>query len=315
VTAAPAGAATLPAFVHEVLPYRGDAEFLERVTAYVREGLARGEVVVVIEPAPRLAQLREALAGDAAAVEFLDMDDVGANPGRIIAAWTGALERATSAGRTLRGVGEPAHPARSAPELVECEVHEQLLDVAFAGGPSFRLLCPYDVHGLPPAVTARAQAGHPFLAGPEGAVPNADHTPRSAADLLGGALPPPAAGGVLRGEFGPRDLPAVRRTVVSWARSCGLAGERVTALELAAAELATNSVRHGGGRGTLAMWTEPGTAVVEVSDAGHLTDPLVCRRRPTAGAGGGLYLVHQLCDLVQVRATPRGTTVRLTSWR
>ena len=30
--------------------------------------------------------------------------------------------------------------------------------------------------------------------------------------------------------------------------------------------------------------------------------------------GRGLFLVHQLCDLVQLRSSPSGTTVRLFTW-
>ena len=78
-------------------------------------------------------------------------------------------------------------------------------------------------------------------------------------------------------------------------------------LELAASELATNSVRHGGGTGTVAMWLEPGAVVVEFSDAGHLADPLTGRLTPPLDSEGGrgLYLVNQLCDLVQVRSSDR----------
>ncbi|MGK5173812.1 anti-sigma factor RsbA family regulatory protein [Geodermatophilus sp. CPCC 205761] len=317
MTAAPSGAATQPAFVHETLPYRGDEEFLAGVVGFVRDGLARDETVVIVEPTPRLAQLREALRGDAGDLQFLDMTDVGANPGRIIAAWSAALDRTTRAGRVLRGVGEPAHPARSATELVECELHEHLLNTAFDGGPAWRLLCPYDVEGLAPSVTARALTTHPFRAGPDGRpLPTGKHTARTPAELLCEALPPPSAEGVLRGEFGAGDVPAVRRTVAQYARSCGLSDDRAAGLELAASELATNSVRHGGGAGTLAMWTEPGAAVVEFSDAGRLIDPLVGRRPPATEeyGGRGVYLVHQLCDLVQVRCTTQGTTVRISTW-
>jgi anti-sigma regulatory factor (Ser/Thr protein kinase) len=90
----------------------------------------------------------------------------------------------------------------------------------------------------------------------------------------------------------------------------------VDALAVAVTELATNSVRHGGGTGTLAMWSEPGAAIVEVSDSGHLADPLTGRRRPVLSqeGGRGIYLVNQLCDLVQLRSSPRGTAVRITAW-
>ena len=49
---------------------------------------------------------------------------------------------------------------------------------------------------------------------------------------------------------------------------------------------------------------------------GHLADPLTGRLTPPLDAPGGrgLYLVNQLCDLVQVRSSPQGTTVRVLTW-
>jgi anti-sigma regulatory factor (Ser/Thr protein kinase) len=35
---------------------------------------------------------------------------------------------------------------------------------------------------------------------------------------------------------------------------------------------------------------------------------------PDREGGRGLYLVNQLCDLVQVRSSDQGTTVRVTTW-
>jgi anti-sigma regulatory factor (Ser/Thr protein kinase) len=127
----------------------------------------------------------------------------------------------------------------------------------------------------------------------------------------------PAPGdAVLRGGYGPGDVAATRRTVAQWARSCGLPEDRVEALELAASELASNSIRHGGGAGTVAMWLEDSAAVLEFSDAGTLTDPLTGRRPPALDqqSGRGLYLVNQLCDLVQLRSSDSGTTVRVITW-
>ena len=88
-------------------------------------------------------------------------------------------------------------------------------------------------------------------------------------------------------------------------------------LELAASELATNSVRHGGGRGSVALWEDAGAAVVEFTDAGRFADPLAGRLPPRPDQEGcsGLYLLQQLCDLVQVRSTDAGTTVRVSTWR
>ena len=61
------------------------------------------------------------------------------------------------------------------------------------------------------------------------------------------------------------------------------------------------------------MWLDGNAAVVEFSDAGVLTDPMSGRRTPTLEqeGGRGLYLVNQLCDLVQLRTLPAGAVVRL----
>ena len=271
--------------------------------------------MVIAEPRPRLDMLRDALGTDAAAVELLDMAEIGANPARIIAVWAAVLEKHTGAGRRLRGIGEPAFPGRRTAELVECRLHELLLNAAFDDGPGWRLLCPYDQEHLPRAVTQAALHTHPVRSTsstrlPSDAYRRGTHVAAFAEDL-------PAPGdAVLRGVYGPRDIPATRRTVGQWARSCGLTGERVEALELAASELATNSVRHGGGTGTVAMWLDGTAAIVQFTDSGTITDPLTGRFSPSLEqeGGRGVYLVNQLCDLVQIRSSDRGTTVRVTTW-
>ena len=303
-------------FDHEALFYRGEAEFLGGVLPFVRGGLEREEAVVVAEPGPRLALLRDALGHDAEAVEFLDMAEVGLNPARIIGVWSAVVDRHVSAGRGLRGVGEPAWHGRRPVELVEWQLHELLLNHAFGSGPAWRLMCPYDEKHLPRSVCHGALRAHPVRSRSTQRAASEDYVSDGHAAAFAAALPPPTDA-VLRGIYGPGDVPATRRTVAQYARSCGLAADRVDALELAASEVATNSIRHGGGNGTLAMWLEPGGVIIEFSDAGELLDPLVGRRmpRPDQEGGRGLYLVNQLCDLVQLRSSPTGTTVRITTWR
>jgi anti-sigma regulatory factor (Ser/Thr protein kinase) len=306
-------------FVHEAVFYRDDAEFVALVGGYLREGLERNEALVVVEPRPHLDLLRDDLGNDAAAVHWLDMADVGANPGRIIPLWADIVTGHGSTGRPVRGVGEPAFTARRPAELVEAEVHEALIDSAFSPGAPWRLLCPYD-RRLPAAVLAGALRTHATWWDAHGSRVSLDYLPPcdgvDLATLPACAPLPPPSDVVLRGEFALRDVPAVRRTVRAYARSCGLDTEQVETLELAASELASNCIRHGGGTGSVAMWREPDAVAVEFSCPGRLTDPMAGRRRPDPlGNGGmGLYLVHQLCDLVQTRTGPAGTTVRVLTW-
>jgi anti-sigma regulatory factor (Ser/Thr protein kinase) len=302
-------------FEHEVLFYRDDEGFLAGLVPYIRAGLERDEAVIVAEPRSRIALLRDELGEDADAVSFLDMAEIGGNPARIIGVWADALQERSDAGQRLRGIGEPAFPGRRELEFVECQLHEQLLNHAFDGGPAWRLLCPYDEVRLPRAVARAALHTHPIRTTVADRLPSDAYAHDGHLDAFAAPLPKPTDA-VLRGDFGPDDVPATRRTVAQYVRRVGLPEEQVEILELAASELATNSIRHGGGAGTLAMWLEPGAVVIEFSDSGHLAEPLTGRLTPPLDSPGGrgLYLVHQLCDLVQIRSSPRGTTVRVLTW-
>ncbi|SFF74238.1 sensor histidine kinase [Blastococcus tunisiensis] len=304
-----------PGFGHEALFYRGDDDLLAGLLPYVREGMGLGESVVVALPRPGLDLLRTALGDDAATVEFLDMAEIGGNPAQIIAVWDRAVREHAAAGRGLRGIGEPAYPGRRTAELTECRLHELLLNRAFDDGPSWRLLCPYDEAHLPRSVTRGALHTHPLRSTAAGPRRSREYAPGEADAMFRTVLPRPTDA-VLRGIYGPADLPATRRTVAQFARTVGLPEEKVEALQLAASELATNSVRHGGGSGTVAMWVTQDAAVVEFVDPGQVTDPLTGRLVPSLEqeCGRGVFLVNQLCDLVQLRSSEEGTTIRVTTW-
>ena len=96
-------------------------------------------------------------------VTFADMAEVGVNPARIIPAWREFVDAHAGRGRRLRGIGEPIWAQRSPDELVECQRHEALLNLAFAGAEDFWLLCPYDVEALDPDVIAKAHHSHPAV--------------------------------------------------------------------------------------------------------------------------------------------------------
>jgi anti-sigma regulatory factor (Ser/Thr protein kinase) len=86
---------------------------------------------------------------------------------------------------------------------------------------------------------------------------------------------------------------------------------------MATNEIASNSVRHGGGGGILRIWKDDGSVICEVGDRGRITSPLVGRKRPDLAqeSGYGIWLANQLCDLVQVRCFDKGSAVRLHKHR
>jgi anti-sigma regulatory factor (Ser/Thr protein kinase) len=299
----------MAALAHEALMYEGLEQFLEGTSAFVREGLDGGESVVVAVPEPRLTALRETLGGPAEQLAFVDMEDIGRNPARIIPALQHALD--ANLGRRLRWVGEPIWPGRTPCENVEGERHEALLNLAFDDAP-VSILCPYDIGGLEPAVLVGAQRTHPVLHasgrrwdsvlyGDPGAVAQAGAHP----------LDPVPADAVQRDID--HDLFGLRRFVRKWGTEAGLEDERLDGLQLAVNEAAANTLLHGGGRGTLRMWHDADDLVCEVADEGHLEDPLAGRRAPAPAqlGGRGLWMMNQLCDLVELRTGTSGLTVRL----
>ena len=86
--------------------------------------------------------------------------------------------------------------------------------------------------------------------------------------------------------------------------------DRLPDLVLAVNELATNSMRHGGGRGMLRIWERGRHVLLRGRDRGRIDDPLAGRERPdrSGGGGRGLWIVNHLCDLVQVRPGRRAAS-------
>ena len=300
-------------FRHEAFMYAGRDAFVAGMSAFLREGVADGDPTLVVVSADKIDALREALGRDADDVLFADMAEVGANPARIIPAWRDFVSEHGGPGRALRGIGEPIDAQRSAAELVECHRHEALLNLAFADTPAFWLVCPYDTEALGADVVAAARRTHPAVVDEGVACDSALFDGLEAvAEPLADPLPDAPAAAVEH-EVRLDALGAVRRLVGRFAERAGLGGDRTGDLLLAVNEIATNSVRHGGGRGRLLLWHEPGMVLCEVRDEGRITAPLVGRERPGVGqiGGYGLWLANQVCDLVQVRAYPAGGVVRL----
>ncbi len=300
-------------FRHEALFYSGEDGFLRGTLPFVRDGLQAGEPVLVAVREERAQALRSALGDDASRVRFVDMQALGRNPARIIPAWREFLSEHSGADTTVRGIGEPVWPGRSEAELVECERHEALLNVAFSGGAAWGLLCPYDLGELAPRQIEAARATHPALRHEGVSRRNDAYLPmHRAPNVLTGALPdPPGDRDELSFTF--QGIGTVRSLVSARAERAGLPEEARNDLVLAVNELVTNSVQYGGGGGTLRIWAESDAVVCDVRDRGYIVNPLAGRIAPPLDqhGGRGLWLVNHLCDLVQIRSTPNGTIVRV----
>jgi anti-sigma regulatory factor (Ser/Thr protein kinase) len=299
-------------FHHEALLYADADEFLAGTVPFIRSGLEADEAILIALPRSNLELLESELNGEGERVEFAEMEELGRNPARIIPAWRDFLDWNDRYDCGLRGIGEPIWPGRSAVEVDECGRHESLLNLAFAGGRPWSLLCPYDAARLDDSILEGAEHNHPVVSDGSGARTSDRYAEPDPRQLLSGELAPPAPGAAEM-LFTIRRLGEVRHFVGEQAGSLGLDPSRVDDLVLAANELATNSLRHGRGGGAVRIWREGESVSCEVDDQGRIDYPLVGRERPHPDqpSGRGLWLANQLCDLVQIRSGDAGSTVRL----
>ncbi len=296
---------------HHALFYRDDDDYVEGVAAFAAPGVEAGEPVAVAVPPERWQMLRRRLGNRADSIQMLDMFELGRNPARIIPAVHELLAR--HGGRRLHYVGEPVWPGRAPEEIREVSRHEALINLAWPGA-AIRVLCLYDASNLEPEVLREAEMTHPWVIHGEGegslsrayagpAIPRAADLPLPA--------PPQTA---IRCAFGLEDLSAVRSIAGRHGTKSGLSQERTADLVLAVNEVATNAIKHAQARGLMRLWATPTQVVCQLEDPGHIADPLAGRHMPTLSADGGLglWMVNQLCDLVEARTGALGTVIRLT---
>jgi anti-sigma regulatory factor (Ser/Thr protein kinase) len=294
--------------LHDAFFYETIDDYIECVRAFALAGFDAGEPVLVAAPEPKLDTLRLALGRADGAISFLDMHERARNPARIIPLIQEFVDQ--HPGRSVRFAGEPFWPGRTQPEIVEGHRHEALLNIAFEGR-AVHIICPYDVSELPPMVIEDAKRTHPTL------VQNGNrHASECYVDpLLVYAMEerplPEPDGEPVRICMGD-GLAVFRRDVERFAPG-ELERDRLADLVVAANEAAANSLTHGGGVGKARMWWNDSSVVVELRDRGVIRDPLVGRMLPDPlqETGRGVWLMNQLCDLVEVRSGEDGTTVRL----
>lgn len=296
-------------FRHLALLYHGPGEYLSALRAFLQACVARGDAVFVAVPRRKAKLVRQELGADSAHMTLADMTELGRNPARIIPAVLSYASR--HRGQNVCFIGEPIWPGRTAAEVQEATRHEALINLAFRDSP-VTTLCPYDGARLPKSVLADAACTHPAVIRDRQEIASASylgppHLPPRCTRALS---PPPAHAEALSYRD---DLYPVRNFVTRWAERAGLAELRVSDLVLATNELAGNTLRHTGGGGTVHFWRTSDRIICQVSDTGQITDPLARHRVPPDEdlGGKGLWLVNQLCDLVQARTGGAGTITRL----
>jgi anti-sigma regulatory factor (Ser/Thr protein kinase) len=290
---------------HVAFFYHNPAERRAQMLGFARDGLVQGEPLFIAVPAARA--LGDQLAAEPGEFVCPDITDAGRNPARLIPELRAFIDE--HEGQRVRVIGEPIWPGRSPAEIREVIRHEALVNLAFPEAQA-TFMCAFDVTRLAPAAISGVRRTHPeHLGGGPAATPDQAPVWQIPPECDRPLSPPPPSAETLSYET---DLAPVRRLVETHALRTRLTAERVPDLVLAASEIAANTLGHTTSGGTFHVWHDEEEIVCQVHDQGWIADPLAGRvRRPPGSRGQGLFLVNHVCDLVELRTGPAGTTVRM----
>jgi len=298
---------------HEAVFYRGHEEYMASIVPFIQEAVRGDQGCMVAVPGERLRLLQDAFERHTTGVHFVDMTVLGRNPARVIGVWQQFVEQHPG---PVRGVVEPVWAGRRPEEIVECQLHEALMNLAIDPDTPLWLRCPYDLDALSTQIIDGAHRSHPVLVDGDDIIGSRSYGGVTYANETFSTDLPAPKGRQHELEFFTSDIHRVRSAVLRFADQAGVATDRAGDLATAMHEAATNSTAYGGGSGTLRIWRESGALVCEIRDAGQIAEPLVGRRTqtPSGSTGRRLWMVEQLCDLTQIRSTADQTIVRVFTW-
>jgi anti-sigma regulatory factor (Ser/Thr protein kinase) len=298
--------------IHQALLFDSPAQFLAAAVPFIVEGVHRGDTVIAVTSTDNTRLLRERLDGAADRVTFLEPAGWFDSPGRTLDAHHRRIDALAGGNTFLRVLGEPVWAGRDDLETSEWGRYESVVNVALADSRAW-VMCGYDSSALAGTILEDARRTHPRLAVGSASEASAEFTePSSYYASRDTPLAPYPADGVEWIPVQP-DLAPVRQFVAEHAPRLGVASDRIDDYVLAVNEIATNVLRHGGGVGEARIWATDRRVVCEITDSGTAAGNFLgfLRAGPGAERGHGLWIARQICDLLEMRTGPSGTTVRL----
>ncbi|MGW7066739.1 anti-sigma factor RsbA family regulatory protein [Streptomyces sp. NPDC054855] len=307
---APSQAGPAP-HAHHLLLYGGDEQFLASALPFARDGLTAREPVFIATSRHNTDLLRRNLGKRADEISFAPAHWYR-TPAQVLLAYH---DQARSVQGRSRVLGETPWEGLSREQVREWSRYEALLTLALASTGAWHL-CPYDTRSLPESVLHTAHLTHPsVMAGGERRTNPVHVAPEqfsAACDTV--PLPAPPAGSPEFQFNGPQQIAEMREFTCRLAGQAGLPADRIDSLLVCVDEAAANAIRHGGGAGRCRIWTTANEVLCEVSDPkGNLNTSLAGYLPPSTAHldGRGLWIIRQLSDSADMRATDQGTTIRI----
>ncbi|MDX6485651.1 MAG: hypothetical protein QOF43_804 [Gaiellaceae bacterium] len=162
---------------HEALVYSSTDELVAGAVPFLRQGLARGEHLLVALREEGRAVLRQALGGDAARIEFADAVAWYRSPEHAFEQYCRYVDDHLGRGAPrVRVVAEVVWPESSATAAIAgWKRYEAGISVAMASVP-VSFMCAYDTRELPEGIIMDARRTHPVLRTADGARPSAHYS-------------------------------------------------------------------------------------------------------------------------------------------
>jgi anti-sigma regulatory factor (Ser/Thr protein kinase) len=293
---------------HNALVYESQDEYVAHTVPFLKEGIAAGEGAIVAHTKPGLAMMREALGTDAQRVTFVDVSSAYTRPARTLAAYHEVYVELLQETRTVRAVAD----VQFGPDPGESKVwtrYEAAFNRSFGHLPTW-VICSYNANGTPDPIIEGVWQTHPeVIAKGSWSVSDQYEDPDR---LLRRITPVPAPLSGLRTiPFG-RDVADFREHLALALVEEDVSEAKTLDMLLAASEIATNALEHGGGVEAARVGRAEGRFVCEIVDrGGGFDDPAAGYVAPRTGAGAGLWVARQLTWELEFFQSSQGFTARI----
>jgi anti-sigma regulatory factor (Ser/Thr protein kinase) len=293
---------------HNALVYESQDEYLTCAVPFLKEGIEAGEGAIVAHTKPGLALMREALGSDAEQVTFVDVSSAYTRPARTLAAYHEVYVELLQRTRTVRAVAD----VQFGPDPAEWDVwtgYEAVFNRYFGHLPTW-VICSYNANGTPDPIIEGVWQTHPEVIA-DGSWSASAHY-EDPDRLLRRITPVPAPVSGLRSiPFG-RNVADFREHLAREMLVENVSEAKALDMLLAASEIATNAVDHGGGVEEARVGRAEGRFVCEIVDRGSgFDDPAAGYLAPRAGTGAGLWVARQLTWRIEFFRSSQGFTARI----
>jgi anti-sigma regulatory factor (Ser/Thr protein kinase) len=293
---------------HSALVYESQDEYLARAVPFLREGIEAGEGAIVAHTKPGLAMMREALGADATQVTFVDVSSAYTRPARTLAAYHEVYVEQLQRTPTVRAVAD----VQFGHDPAEWDLwtgYEAVFNRSFDHLPTW-VICSYNANGTPDPIIEGVWQTHPEVIA-DGSWHASDHYEDPDRLLRRITSVPAPLSGLRSIPFG-RDVADFREHLARELVVESVSEAKALDMLLAASEIATNALEHGGGVEEARVGRAEGRFVCEIVDRGSgFDDPAAGYLAPRTGAGAGLWVARQLTWRIEFLPSPQGFTARI----